>query len=63
MKCMYSYNEIPCCKNTMPCPIKVNINTIELTVQTSGYCILDLLYVKGLVLRAVLYVELLNVCT
>ena len=47
--------------NKIPC--KVDINTIELTVHTSGYCILVLLYVKGLVLRAVFYVELLNVCT
>ena len=29
----------------MSCPIKVNSNTIELTVQTSCYCILDLLCV------------------
>ena len=31
--------------NTVWCPIKVNNNTIELTVQTSFYCILDLLCV------------------
>ena len=30
----------------MLCPIKVNSNTIELTVQTSCYCVLDLLCVK-----------------
>ena len=27
----------------MSCPIKVNINKIELTMHTSCYCILDLL--------------------
>ena len=27
----------------MLCPIKVNSNTIELTIHTSCYCILDLL--------------------
>ena len=31
--------------NTMLCPIKVNSNTIELTVHTSCYCVLDLLCV------------------
>ena len=31
--------------NTMLFPIKVNSNTIELTVQTSSYCALDLLCV------------------
>ena len=30
----------------MSCPIKVNSNTVELTVHTSCYCILDLLYVN-----------------
>ena len=30
----------------MLCPIKVNSNTIELTVHTSCYCFLDLLCVK-----------------
>ena len=30
----------------MSCPIKVNSNTIELTVHTSCYCFLDLLCVK-----------------
>ena len=30
---------------TMWCPIKVNSNTIELTVHTSGYCVQDLLCV------------------
>ena len=29
----------------MSCPIKVNNNTIELTLQTSCYCIVDLLCV------------------
>ena len=33
-------------KYTMSCPIKVNSNTIELTVHTSCYCVLDLLCVK-----------------
>ena len=28
--------------NTMLCPIKVNSNTIELTVHNSCYCVLDL---------------------
>ena len=32
--------------NIMLCPIKANSNTIELTVHTSCYCILDLLCVK-----------------
>ena len=32
--------------NTMSCPIKVNGNTIELTVHTSCYCVLDLLCVN-----------------
>ena len=27
--------------NTMSCPMKVNSNTIELTVHTPCYCILD----------------------
>ena len=31
---------------TMLCPIKRNSNTIEFTVQTSCYCVLDLLCVK-----------------
>ena len=30
----------------MPCPIKVNTNTIEFLVHTSWYCVLDLLCVK-----------------
>ena len=30
----------------MSCPFKVNSSTIELTVHTSSYCILDLLCVK-----------------
>ena len=34
--------------NTMSCPIKVNNNTIELTVRTSCYCVLDLLCVNCL---------------
>ena len=32
----------------MLCPIEVNSNTIELTVHTSCYCILDLLCVYGM---------------
>ena len=32
----------------MLCPIKVNSNTIELTVHTSCYCVLDLLCVKSM---------------
>ena len=32
----------------MSCPIKVNSNTIELTVRTSCYCILDLFCVTAL---------------
>ena len=32
----------------MSCPIKVNSNTIELTVHTSCYCVLDLLCVRHL---------------
>ena len=32
--------------NTMSCPIKSNSNTIELTVHTSCYCVLDLLCVS-----------------
>ena len=39
-----SVNEI----NTMLCPIKVNGNTIEPTVHTSCYCVLDLLCVNNL---------------
>ena len=35
----------------MPCPIKVNSNTIELTVHTSTYCLLDLLCVTLLILQ------------
>ena len=31
----------------MLCPIKVNSNTIELTVHTSFNCNLDLLYIKS----------------
>ena len=31
--------------NTMLCPMNVNSNTIELTVRTSFYCILDLICV------------------
>ena len=29
----------------MSCATKINVNTIELTVHTSCYCVLDLLYV------------------
>ena len=36
-------NEIVNDINTMLCPIKSNSNTIELTVHTSSYCVLDLL--------------------
>ena len=32
--------------NTVLCPIKVNSNTIEVTMHTSCYCVLDLLCVK-----------------
>ena len=32
----------------MSCPIKVDSNTIKLTVHTSCYCILELLCDKGL---------------
>ena len=45
---MYLYNEFLMKLNdvnTMLCPIKVNSYTIELTVHTSCYCILDLLFV------------------
>ena len=38
-------NEIVNDINTMLCPIKVNSNTFKLTVQTSCYCVLDLLCV------------------
>ena len=31
--------------NNMSCSIKVNSNAIELTVHSSCYCVLDLLYV------------------
>ena len=34
----------------MSCLIKVNSNTIELTVHTSCYCVLDLLCVNNLLL-------------
>ena len=37
----------------MLCPIKVNSNTIELTVHTSCYCVLDLLCVTMPLKRAV----------
>ena len=36
-------------KRTMSCPIKVDSNTIELTVHTSCYCVLDLLWVTNFV--------------
>ena len=45
---MYLYNQILIDINTMLCPIKVNSNTIEITVHPSCYCILDLLCVKML---------------
>ena len=35
--------------NTMLCPIKVNSNTIELTMHTSFYCVQDLLCVTSLI--------------
>ena len=37
-----STNEIVNDIKTMSCPSKVNSNTIELTVHTPCYCILDL---------------------
>ena len=40
-----TYNQILSSINIMLCPIKVNINTIELIVHTSCYCVLDLLCV------------------
>ena len=33
--------------NTVLCPFKVSSNTIELTVQTSCYCVSDLLCVNS----------------
>ena len=39
-------NEIVNYINTMSCPFKVNGNTIKLKVNTSCYCVLDLLCVK-----------------
>ena len=33
--------------NTVLCPIKVNSNTIEVTMHTSCYCVSDLLYVTS----------------
>ena len=35
-----------CYKNTMLFPFRVNSNTIELTLHTSCYCVLDLLCVN-----------------
>ena len=47
---MYLYNELLMNIlhdiNTVSCTIKVNSNTIELTMHTSCYCVLDLLCVK-----------------
>ena len=40
-------NEIVNFINTMSCPIKVNRNTIKLTMHTSCYWVLDLLCVIG----------------
>ena len=40
--------EILYLKNNVLCLIKVNSNAIELTVNSSGYCVLDLLLVKNL---------------
>ena len=42
---MYWYNKILYHMNPVLCFIKVNSNTIELTVSTSCYCVLDLLCV------------------
>ena len=48
---MYRFNnEILYCTNYKLFPVKVNSNTIELTLQTSCYCILDLLCVRGLII-------------
>ena len=41
----WTSNEILNDIKTMLCPIKVNSNTIELTLHTSCYCVLDLLCV------------------
>ena len=38
--------------NTMLCPIIINSNTIELTVHTSWYCVLDLLCVTWILSRS-----------
>ena len=35
--------------NTILCPIKVNSNTIELTLQASCYCVSDLLCVNSFI--------------
>ena len=45
-------NEILNDINTMSCPIKVNSDTIELTVHTSCCCVEDLLYVKSNEIKA-----------
>ena len=43
--CMYWYNEILYHTHTMLCSIKVNSNSIDLTLHTSCYCILGFLCV------------------
>ena len=43
--------------NTMSCPFKVNSNTIELSVHTSCYCVLDLLCVQGKNLVTLFYID------
>ena len=47
IKCIYWYNEILHHMNTVLPLIRVNSNTIELTVHTSFYCVLDLLCVTN----------------
>ena len=47
MKCSNQVqNSLVVSISTMSCPIKVNSDTIELTANTSCYCILDLLCVN-----------------
>ena len=48
IKCMYWYNEILYNINTVLCPVKINNNTIELTVHTFCYWVLDLLCVTNI---------------
>ena len=47
-------------KHTILCTIKVNSNTIELTVHTSCYCVLDLLCVKKLIHRIFLILSVFS---